>query len=178
VPVSLRGRLDAVFSEDVGDGASANLMSQIGERAADSRVSPRAILERHAQNEIEVFSDRVAISSPGLTPAPITLANLRRGKYRPCSRNPVIAQCLSYFHRLEEWGSGSRRLRDQMFNHGLDQPLLGTDSGYFQVIFPGPGENLERLLAPTSIPGALVTPAPEAQLNQRQKKMVALLVRR
>jgi predicted HTH transcriptional regulator len=88
----------------------------------------------------------------------------------------VIAQCLSYFHRLEEWGSGSRRLRDQMFNHGLDQPLLGTDSGYFQVIFPGPGENLERLLAPTSILGALVTPAAEAQLNQRQKKMVALLV--
>jgi predicted HTH transcriptional regulator len=67
-------------------------------------------------------------------------------------------------------------MRDQMFNHGLDQPLLGTDSGYFQVIFPGPGENLGRLRAPTSIPGALVTPAAEAQLNQRQKKMAALLV--
>jgi predicted HTH transcriptional regulator len=88
----------------------------------------------------------------------------------------VIAQCLSYFHRIEERGSGFRRMRDQMVNHGLDQPLLGTDSGYFQVIFPGPGENLERLRAPTSIPGALVTPAAEAQLNERQKKMVALLV--
>jgi len=125
---------------------------------------------------LEVFSDRVAISSPGLPPAPITLTSLRRGKYRPCSRNPVIAQCLSYFHRIEERGSGFRRMRDQMVNHGLDQPLLGTDSGYFQVIFPGPGENLERLRAPTSIPGALVTPAAEAQLNERQKKMVALLV--
>ena len=125
---------------------------------------------------LEVFSDRVAISSPGLPPVPITLASLRRGKYRPCSRNPVIAQCLSYFHRIEERGSGFRRMRDQMLKHGLDQPLLGTDSGYFQVIFPGPGENLERLRARTAAPGALVTPAAEAQLNQRQKKIVALLV--
>jgi ATP-dependent DNA helicase RecG len=114
-------------------------------------------------------------SSPGLPPAPITLACLRRGRYRPCSRNPVIAQCLSYFHRIEERGSGFRRMREQMLNHGLDQPLLSTDSGYFQVTFPGPGENLERLRAPASVQSTLVTPAVEAQLNERQKKMVALL---
>ncbi len=125
---------------------------------------------------LEVFSDRVVISSPGLPPAPITLANLRKGKYRPCSRNPVLAQCLSYFHRIEERGSGFRRMRDQMLNHGLDQPLLGTDTGYFQVTFPGPGENLDRLRMPVDASGALVTPAMEAQLNERQKKMVALLV--
>ena len=125
---------------------------------------------------LEVFSDRVVISSPGLPPAPITLANLRKGKYRPCSRNPVLAQCLSYFHRIEERGSGFRRMRDQMLNHGLDQPLLGTDTGYFQVTFPGPGENLDRLRMPVAASGTVVTPAMEAQLNERQKKMVALLV--
>ena len=125
---------------------------------------------------LEVFSDRVVISSPGLPPAPITLANLRKGKYRPCSRNPVLAQCLSYFHRIEERGSGFRRMRDQMLNHGLDQPLLGTDTGYFQVTFPGPGENLDRLRMPVDASGVFVTPAVEAQLNERQKKMVALLV--
>jgi ATP-dependent DNA helicase RecG len=125
---------------------------------------------------LEVFSDRVVISSPGLPPAPITLASLRKGKYRPCSRNPVLAQSLSYFHRIEERGSGFRRMRDQMLNHGLDQPLLGTDTGYFQVTFPGPGENLDRLRMPVGAIGAVVTPAMEAQLNERQKKMVALLV--
>ena len=125
---------------------------------------------------LEVFSDRVVISSPGLPPAPITLANLRKGKYRPCSRNPVLAQCLSYFHRIEERGSGFRRMRDQMLDHGLDQPLLGTDTGYFQVTFTGPGENLDRLRMPVAVSGTVVTPAMEAQLNERQKKMVALLV--
>ena len=97
---------------------------------------------------LEVFADRVVLSSPGLPPKPITLASLRRGKYRPCSRNPVLAQCLSYFHRIEERGSGFRRMRDQMLDHGLDQPLLGTEMGYFQVTFPGPGENIERLRVP------------------------------
>jgi predicted HTH transcriptional regulator len=120
---------------------------------------------------LEVFSDRVVVSSPGLPPAPITLANLRKGKYRPCSRNPVLAQCLSYFHRIEERGSGFRRMRDQMLNHGLDQPILSTDTGYFQITFPGPGEDIGRIRAPET--RVVVTPAIEAQLNKRQKKIVA-----
>lgn len=123
---------------------------------------------------LEVFADRVVLSSPGLPPKPLTLASLRKGKYRPCSRNPVLAQSLSYFHRIEERGSGFRRMRDQMLDHGLDEPLLGTDTGYFQVTFPGPGENVERLRVPEK--RLLVTPAVEAQLNERQRKMLLLLV--
>lgn len=119
---------------------------------------------------IEVFSDKVIVSSPGFPPSPITLASLRKGKYRPCSRNPVLAQCLSYFHRIEERGSGFRRMRDQMLNHGLDQPIIGTESGYFQVTFLGPGENLDRVLVPEA--RLLVTPAIEAQLNERQKRVL------
>jgi ATP-dependent DNA helicase RecG len=87
---------------------------------------------------LEVFADRVIVSSPGLPPEPITLSKLRKGNYRPCSRNPVLAQCLSYFHRIEERGSGFLRMRDQMLNHGLDQPLLDTNTGYFQVHSPDP----------------------------------------
>ncbi len=120
---------------------------------------------------LEVFADRVVLSSPGLPPKPITLASLRKGKYRPCSRNPVLAQCLSYFHRIEERGSGFRRMRDQMLDHGLDQPLLGADMGYFQVTFPGPGDNIERLRVPEK--RLLVTPSVEAQLSERQRKALA-----
>jgi predicted HTH transcriptional regulator len=119
---------------------------------------------------LEIFADRVIVLSPGLPPRPITLANLRKGKYRPCSRNPVLAQCLSYFHRIEERGSGFRRMRDQMLDHGLDQPLLSSDTGYFQVTFPGPGDNIERLRVPEK--RLLVTPAVEARLNERQKQIV------
>lgn len=123
---------------------------------------------------LEVFPDRVVLSSPGLPPRPITLASLRKGKYRPCSRNPVLAQCLSYFHRIEERGSGFRRMRDQMLDHGLDQPILGTDTGYFQITFPGPGDDIERLTVPER--RLLVTPAVEATLSKRQREMAKLLV--
>jgi predicted HTH transcriptional regulator len=123
---------------------------------------------------LEVFSDKVVISSPGLPPSPITLASLRKGKYKPCSRNPVLAQCLSYFHRIEERGSGFRRMREQMLNHGLDIPIIGTDTGYFQVTFPGPGDNTDRLHVPEQM--LQVTPAVEAKLNERQRKMMQLLV--
>jgi len=61
-------------------------------------------------------------------------------------------------------------MRDQMLNHGLDQPLLGTDTGYFQVVFPGPGENLDRIRVPEA--RLMVTPAIEARLNERQKKII------
>jgi len=119
---------------------------------------------------LEVFSDRVNVLSPGLPPAPLTLANLRRRKYRPCSRNPVLAQCLSSFHRIEERGSGFRRMHDQMLDHGLDPPLLGTDTGYFQVTFPGPGDNIERIRVPEK--QLVVTPAIEARLSERQRKIM------
>jgi predicted HTH transcriptional regulator len=119
---------------------------------------------------LEVFSDRVVVSSPGLPPAPITLASLRKRKYRPCSRNPVLAQCLSYFHRIEERGSGFRRMRDQTLDHGLDQPLLSTDTGYFQVTFPGPGDDIDRIRVPET--RLLVTPTVEGQLNERQKEIM------
>jgi len=64
-------------------------------------------------------------------------------------------------------------MRDQMLNHGLDQPLLGTDTGYFQVTFPGPGEDTDRIKVPET--SLLVTPAVEAQLNERQRKMMQWL---
>lgn len=52
--------------------------------------------------------------------------------------------------------------------------LLGTDTGCFQVGFTGPGDNIERLRVPDS--RLLVTPSIEARLNERQKKMMLLLV--
>ena len=39
VSIPLGGGLDAVFMEDVGYGAASHVMSQIGERAANARVS-------------------------------------------------------------------------------------------------------------------------------------------
>jgi len=78
----LGGGLDAVFMEDTGDGAAPHLMSQIRKRAADARVSPRTIFERHAQNEID---DRVHRAWPARS-APLAVVPF------PCHQFSVPAQ--------------------------------------------------------------------------------------
>ena len=125
---------------------------------------------------LNVFSDRVVVSSPGMLPRPLKLSDIRKGQYRPISRNPSIAQGLSFFHRIEERGSGFGRMRDEMLNHGLDMQTIGTKDGYFEVTFFGPGDDLDKLIVPTSAVEQLVKPAIEAQLNQRQKDMLLLLI--
>ena len=126
---------------------------------------------------IEVFTDRIVISSPGYPPAPLTLAKLRRGNYRPCSRNPVIAQTLATFNLMEQRGSGFARMRDAMLNHGLDAPAFTEQDGYFVVTFPGPNGNYDRLKVPQGV-GSLIPAAVEAQLNARQRKIVAQVLKK
>jgi predicted HTH transcriptional regulator len=66
-------------------------------------------------------------------------------------------------------------MRDQMLNHGLDGPLIATDTGYFQVTFQGPADNLDRIRATDTRP--LVEPAVEARLNDRQRKVLEEVLR-
>jgi ATP-dependent DNA helicase RecG len=125
---------------------------------------------------VEVFPDRVVISSPGMPPKPLTLQKLRSGKYKPCSRNPVIAQSLSYFHRIEERGSGFKRMRAYMIDHGLEEPILTEDTGYFQVVFKGPGKDIKKIKPPLNLQSKLIPLSIESQLNKRQKRIIEYTV--
>lgn len=120
---------------------------------------------------VQVFCDRIVIASPGYAPAPLTLAKLRKGDYRACSRNPVIAQTLATLKLMEQRGSGFARMRDAMLNHGLEAPMFAEEDGYFVVVFPGPRGDYDRLRLPEGATG-LVTPAVAARLNERQKKIM------
>lgn len=120
---------------------------------------------------VRVFSDRIEVASPGYPPRPLTLAKLRRGDYRACSRNPLIAQALATLDKMEQRGSGFARMRDAMLNHGLGEPQLGQQDGFFVVTFTGPAGDLDRIKTPAVVAGP-VTPAIEAQLNERQRKIL------
>ena len=125
---------------------------------------------------VQIFSDRIVVASPGYPPSPLTLAKLRRGNYRPCSRNSVIAQALATMHLMEQRGSGFARMRDTMLDHGLDAPFYAQQDGYFVVTFHGPKGDYERLKLPEGATG-IITPAVEAQLSDRQRKMVSMMLR-
>lgn len=121
---------------------------------------------------LHVFQDRVEISSPGYPLKPLTLAKLRKGVYRPCSRNPLISQTLALLGKMEQRGSGFARMHDAMLNHGLVAPVYTEQDGFFVVTFPGPNGQFDRLKLPAGTVG-LITPAIEDQLNDRQKKIMA-----
>jgi predicted HTH transcriptional regulator len=62
-------------------------------------------------------------------------------------------------------------MRDAMLDHGLDAPVLSQADGYFVVTLHGPNGDYERLRLSADV-GGPVTPAIEAQLNDRQKKIM------
>jgi predicted HTH transcriptional regulator len=121
---------------------------------------------------VRIFSDRIEVASPGYPLKPLTLARLRRGGYRPCSRNPQIAQTLATLSMMEQRGTGFARMREAMLNHGLAEPVIAQQDGFFVVTLPGPAGNYDRIRTPENA-GGLVTPAVEAQLNERQKRIMA-----
>jgi predicted HTH transcriptional regulator len=126
---------------------------------------------------VEVFPDRIVVSSPGLPPKPLTIKKLLAGRYKPCSRNPIIAQSLSYFHRIEERGSGFKRMRAYMMDHGLEEPILTEDTGYFQVVFKGPGKDIGKLKVSASSVKKIIPELIEKKLNDRQRKIIARVLR-
>jgi predicted HTH transcriptional regulator len=123
---------------------------------------------------LRVFNNRIEIASPGYPLKPLTPTRLRKGGYRPCSRNPMIAQTLATLSLMEQRGTGFARMRDAMLDHGLKEPEISQQDGFFVVSLPGPAGDYDRIRTPKNA-GGLVTPAIEAALTARQKKMLTLL---
>ena len=120
---------------------------------------------------LEIFRDRLVVSSPGYPPRPLTLAKLRRGNYESCRRNPVIAECLASLDMMEQRGTGFERIRAAMQDHGLDAHKLEQSDGYFKVVLPGPDGDFDRLRTPADAQG-LIPPSIESRLNDRQKQIM------
>ena len=67
---------------------------------------------------------------------------------------------------MEQRGSGFARMRDAMFDHGLDEPRLDQQDGFFVVTLPGPDGNYDLIRTPANVAG-VITPAMEARLAGR-----------
>jgi predicted HTH transcriptional regulator len=116
---------------------------------------------------VEVFRDCIVVSSPGGPPGDAKMAVIKRGTAKSRARNPLIAQGLRFLDFMEERGTGILRMKAAMLGHGLDEPKLAIDDGYFVVTLPGPGENLDRIRAPTANDNQALT-----QLSERQQKII------
>jgi ATP-dependent DNA helicase RecG len=79
---------------------------------------------------LNIFTDRLEVTSPGGLPGPITLANIYQARF---SRNPVIVQVLSDLGYVERLGYGLDRVVALMRENSLSAPKLEEVARTFRV---------------------------------------------
>ena len=124
---------------------------------------------------LEVFFDRIVVTNPGLPVGHPSLKRLEKGEARSRSRNPLLSQGLVFLRLMEERGTGIRRMRRAMLDHGLEVPHVALDEDRFVLTLPGPGEDLGRIKAPASAAESLPKSVLE-ELNERQKAILELAI--
>jgi len=87
---------------------------------------------------VEIYSNRIEVSSPGGLPKGMTLADLGRKSVR---RNTLIADLLHRIGFIEKAGTGIRRIRDEARAGGYPEPQF-TETGFLTATFfpKGTGE--------------------------------------
>ena len=75
---------------------------------------------------VEVFADRLTVTSPGTLPNRVTVESVRRGG-RPRSRNESIANYLLVMQKMERRGRGWLVMRRAMLEHNGTEPEIEED---------------------------------------------------
>jgi ATP-dependent DNA helicase RecG len=98
--------------------------------------------------QIRVYDDRMVITNPGGLPEGITVSDLLREPHGSLPRNPILAQVCYYARYVEQWGSGTIRMRNACRDQGLPDPEFESTPSTFTVtlrrdVFSD--ENLRRM---------------------------------
>ena len=100
-------------------------------------LSHRDYYEQGAVTMVEIYDDRVEISNPGgLLPAV-----RKEFGTRSMSRNPLIFGLFTRMNLVEQVASGIPRMRGEMKEAGLFEPVFTTDGGFFTVAFRRPDQD-------------------------------------
>lgn len=79
---------------------------------------------------LNIFTDRLEVSSPGLLPGPVTLKNLLEARF---ARNAIISQVLSDMGFVERLGYGLNRVVEATRMVGMLPPQFDEIAGTFRV---------------------------------------------
>jgi ATP-dependent DNA helicase RecG len=108
---------------------------------------------------VEVFDDRIEVSSPGRFPGLVALGDPQR--MTRFARNPRIARACSDLGFGQELGEGVRRMFEEMRRAGLGDPIYRQTSGSVEL----------------TLPAALVDRRLDEQLSDSARLIVATLRR-
>ncbi|MBA3531765.1 MAG: putative DNA binding domain-containing protein [Ardenticatenales bacterium] len=121
---------------------------------------------RHEAVQINIFSDRIEVHSPG---EPLLPLDQLEGAH--ASRNDNLCYLFKDIGAMEQYGTGVARMRALMEEHGLLPPRFEKQGPIFKVTFPGPGDRILNLMADPTARVDLRT----LGLNDRQIDAMRLL---
>jgi len=84
--------------------------------------------------QVRIFDDRLEVWSPGLLSAGVTIADLSK-THHSHPRNHRIARAFFLIRYIEQWGTGTLRMRELCQEAGLPVPEFTETSSAFVVIF-------------------------------------------
>ena len=119
---------------------------------------------------LNIFMNRMEVSSPGGLPGPVTLDNLLKARF---SRNAVIVQVLADMGFVERLWYGLDRVVTVLRQHGLQSAHFEESAASFQVTLFAPDENqadIQRM-------GDILSTYRSIDLNSRQQMAIQHLAR-
>lgn len=134
-------------------------------------IAHRDYLRIGANIQIDIFDDRIEVTSPGGLLPGLDINHLE-GVHE--TRNKEICNIFHETIDMERYGTGITKMNKLMKEYGLSQPVLNQISNFFRVTFYGPGEKILDLV-PT-IPKERQTDLKELGLNERQIEALRLMV--
>ena len=123
-------RIEKLQREDIPEYPMAALREAI-----TNAVMHRDWFIEGANVFVEIYTDRIEISSPGGLPKGMKLSDLGRKSVR---RNALIADLLHRITFIEKAGTGIKRMRDEAHDQSCPAPIF-EENGFFTAIFyPNP----------------------------------------
>ena len=142
-------------------GAAADDVDEIPNSVIAEAVN-NAIAHRNYASigsiQVEVYSDRVEVISPGRLHRAITVADLYR-KHESFATNPRIARAMYQVKYIETIGTGITDLLKECKAKGLREPLLEEVSGRFRIVIWRPSANdQDKIQPPDPVKGLVNAP--------------------
>jgi len=132
--------------------------------AVVNAVAHREYMIDRSPIQIHIFDDRIEIVNSGIPTVDLTELE---GKHIP--RNELICRLLNDYGFMEGFGTGISRMKFQMREHGLGDPILSVEKQFFKVTFLGPKEDILKVVKPER------TDLRKQGLNDRQIKALAYI---
>jgi len=121
--------------------------------------------------QVDIFDDRVEVTSPGGLLPGLDIKNLE-GVHE--TRNRKICGIFHETKDMERYGTGVTKMKNGMAEHGLKQPIFRQPGDFFRASFYGPGERILDLVS--NIPEDRQIDLKELGLNERQIEALRLMV--